>query len=83
MWALCTRSDPRASTRHHQARLVRPARPGASSPSARRAYNSRLIIDASRPYEWRDEFPPVNTMKPETARKAYEQWGWLVGKTQQ
>ena len=37
----------------------------------------RAIIDACRPYHWRDKCPIVNMPKPETARKAKELFSWL------
>jgi len=82
MWAVCTRSDPETSIDLIKRAWATPLDPRI--PPEKRARNdftnSRAIIDATRPWEWRDEFAPVNAMKPETARKAYEQWGWLVGK---
>jgi 4-hydroxy-3-polyprenylbenzoate decarboxylase len=39
--------------------------------------NSRAIIDACRPFHWKDEFPPVNSPSPETMREAVEKWGYL------
>ena len=78
LWALSSRSDPAQSIE-----ILRRAWSGPLDPRIAReevGHSSRAVIDATRPYEWRDEFPPVNAMKPETARKAYEQWGWLVGK---
>jgi 4-hydroxy-3-polyprenylbenzoate decarboxylase len=40
--------------------------------------NSRAIIDATRPFEWRDKFPKVNAPTPEVARKAREKFGYLL-----
>jgi hypothetical protein len=31
-------------------------------PKDRKGFNSRAIIDATRPYEWKDQFPPVNAV---------------------
>ncbi len=39
--------------------------------------NSRAIIDACRPFHWKDDFPPVNSPSPETMREAQEKWGYL------
>ena len=41
--------------------------------------NSRAIIDACRPFHWRDKFPKVNIPSPATARKAREKFGYLLG----
>jgi UbiD family decarboxylase len=80
LWAMCTRSDPETSIDLIKRAWATPLDPRI--PPEKRAVNdytnSRAIIDATRPYEWRDQFAPVNTMRPETARKAYEKWGWLL-----
>ncbi|MFQ5940048.1 MAG: UbiD family decarboxylase, partial [Alphaproteobacteria bacterium] len=39
--------------------------------------NSRAIIDACRPFHWRDEYAKVNVPSPETARKAKELFSWM------
>ena len=41
---------------------------------------SRAIIDATRPWEWRDRFPMSQLPTPAARQKALERWGWLVGK---
>ena len=40
--------------------------------------NSRAVIDATRPFEWRDQFPKVNAPSPEVTRKAREKFGYLL-----
>ena len=40
--------------------------------------NSRLIINACRPFHWRDKFPPVTKASPEVARKAREKFSYLL-----
>ena len=40
--------------------------------------HSVAIIDACKPWHWRDKFPPTNTPSPEVARKAREKFGWLL-----
>ena len=40
--------------------------------------NSRAIIDACRPFHWKDDFPPVNAPTPEEARAAREKFGYLL-----
>ena len=39
--------------------------------------NSRAVIDACRPYHWRDKFPDVNMPSPEEKRIAAEKFGHL------
>jgi 4-hydroxy-3-polyprenylbenzoate decarboxylase len=40
--------------------------------------NSRMIINACRPFHWRDKFSPVTKARPEIARKAREKFGYLL-----
>jgi hypothetical protein len=40
--------------------------------------HSVAVINACRPYHWRDQFPLANTPSPETARTAREKFGWLL-----
>ena len=40
--------------------------------------HSVAIIDACKPYHWREKFPPSNTPSPETLAKAREKFGWLL-----
>jgi hypothetical protein len=37
--------------------------------------SSRAIIDATRPWEWRDKFPRSQLPTPETKAKAIAKWG--------
>ena len=39
--------------------------------------NSRAVIDACRPWQWRDKFPKVNVPTPEERRMAQEKFGHL------
>jgi 4-hydroxy-3-polyprenylbenzoate decarboxylase len=76
MWAMCTRSDPERSTD-----LIKRAWSGPLDPAIhpdQKGFNSRLIIDACRPFEWRDKFPPVSNLTPEQQKVARERWGWLL-----
>jgi 4-hydroxy-3-polyprenylbenzoate decarboxylase len=40
--------------------------------------NSRAIVNACRPYAWKDRFPPVNALSPELKRKITEKWKDLL-----
>ena len=40
--------------------------------------NSRMVIDATRPYEWGDQFPKVNAPSQDVVRKARELFGYLL-----
>jgi hypothetical protein len=43
------------------------------------SFNSRLIIDATTPFEWKDD-PLAGTPigSPERTRATLERWGWLL-----
>jgi hypothetical protein len=53
----------------------------AMGPDEREAKgNSRMIIDATTPWEWKDHplaGEPIST--PERSRATREQWGWILG----
>ncbi len=42
--------------------------------------HSVAVIDACRPYKWRDKFPESNAPTAETTRVAREEFGWLLDK---
>jgi len=74
LWAMLTRVDP-----ERDVSVVRRAWSGPLDPAIHpdeRGFNSRLLIDATKPWEWRDRFSdPVITA--EAARAAREKWGWV------
>jgi UbiD family decarboxylase len=82
IWALCTRSDPATSIDIINRSWSTPLDPRI--PPERKAQkdftNSRALIDATRPWEWRDRFPAVNVPPLEARRAALERWGHLLGK---
>ena len=41
-------------------------------------FNSRAIIDACRPFDWKDDFPPVAESSPELRDKTLRKWGHLL-----
>lgn len=76
MWAVCTRADPKRSMD-----LIDRAWSGPLDPAIHpdeKGLNSRVIIDACRPFEWREKFPRVNEQSPEMKRKTMEKWGFLL-----
>jgi 4-hydroxy-3-polyprenylbenzoate decarboxylase len=79
MWAVCTRSDPVTSIDFIRNAWSTPLDPSISPYDKEKGdfTNSRAIIDACRPYHWRDRYPIVNMPKPETAKKAKELFSWL------
>ena len=57
LWAMCSRTDPVGSVE-----IIRRCWSGPLDPiipKERKGFSSRMIIDACRPFEWRDRFPPA------------------------
>lgn len=76
IWALATRSDPAQSIE-----IVRRAWSGPLDPiiaQGAKGFNSRALIDATRPYEWRDQFPAVNAMSPELKERLCRKYAPLL-----
>jgi 4-hydroxy-3-polyprenylbenzoate decarboxylase len=48
-------------------------------PKGRKGLNSRAVIDACRPYDWKDEFPPVAECSKELRDKTYSKWKDVLG----
>ena len=44
----------------------------------RKQYNSRLLIDACRPFEWRDKFPQAIGPDAKTKAETRKKWGYLL-----
>ncbi|MBI4487567.1 MAG: UbiD family decarboxylase [Deltaproteobacteria bacterium] len=80
MWAMVTRCDPATSMDILRRMRTSPADPllTAERREAKDLTNSRAVIDATRPFEWKDKFPKVNAPSPELARKAREKFGYLL-----
>src|SRR5437762_5917515 len=68
VWAMSTRSDPVDSIDIIKRAWSGPLDPRI--PKDRKGHSSRAIIDATRPFEWRADFPAVNTPSAEVKRKA-------------
>lgn len=80
MWALCTRSDPATSIDIIQRAWSTPLDPRI--PPEKRAVkdftNSRALIDATRPWEWREQYAPINVPPRAVRQAAREKWGHLL-----
>ncbi len=77
LWAIASRSDPVESID-----IIKRAWSGPLDPRiepGRKGHNSRAIIDACRPYEWMDQFPPVAESSPELRARTLAKWGHLLG----
>jgi UbiD family decarboxylase len=80
MWAMVTRCDPATSIDILRRMRTSPADPRLL-PEQRKMKdltNSRMVVDATRPYDWLDKFPRVNAPSPESARKGKEKFGYLL-----
>jgi UbiD family decarboxylase len=76
MWAVVTRADPETSLDIIHRAWSGPLDPAI--PPDKKGFNSRLIIDACRPWEWRDKFPLPIGPSPEVKRETREKWGYLL-----
>lgn len=75
IWAMSTRCDP-----VEDIDFIRRAWSGALDPRKKKGdnFNSRAVVDATRPFDWRDEFPPVAESSPELAAKTLDKWRHLL-----
>jgi 4-hydroxy-3-polyprenylbenzoate decarboxylase len=48
-------------------------------PKGKKGFNSRAVIDACRPYDWKDEFPQVAEYSKELRDKTYSKWKGILG----
>jgi len=82
LWAMIMRTDPKTCIQFLEGTWDSPADPAL--PPHRRAAgdmtHSVAIINACKPYHWREKFPPSNTPSPETMKRAREKFGWLLQK---
>jgi 4-hydroxy-3-polyprenylbenzoate decarboxylase len=79
LWALLTRSDPATSIDIIRNAWSTPLDPRIE-PEKRAVgdyTNSRAVIDACRPFHWRDKFPEVNMPSPEDKALALRKFGHL------
>jgi 4-hydroxy-3-polyprenylbenzoate decarboxylase len=82
LWAMCTRVDPAAAVD-----IVRDAWTADLDPRvspARRAAGDltvgRMLINACKPFAWRDQFAKTNVFDAEDRKKLHAKWGDLLGK---
>ncbi len=73
LWAICTRSDPEKDID-----ILRNCKSNSLDPTIRKpakAYaNSRAIIDACKPFEWKEEFPKEIRIDPELVDRVRKKW---------
>jgi UbiD family decarboxylase len=80
IWAMLTRSDPATSIDIIRGAWSTPLDPRIEPERKAKGdfTNSRAIIDACRPWHWRDQFPKVNAPTPEQAKLARQRFGYLL-----
>jgi 4-hydroxy-3-polyprenylbenzoate decarboxylase len=72
IWAISSRSDPVQSIE-----ILRRCWSGPLDPriaAEEKGFSSRAIIDATRPYEWREKFPKVSGASRELKHKVAINW---------
>lgn len=75
IWALATRVDPRKDID-----IVRNCWSGPLDPViplAEKGFNSRALIDATKPFKWREQFPTATQVNPEVIARVKQNWGHL------
>jgi len=80
LWAMLTRTDPKESIQFITGSWDSPADPRLppEKRAVRNMTHSVAIIDACKPFHWRDKFPPSNAPSAEVVRKAREKFGHLL-----
>jgi len=80
MWAVATRCEPAEGID-----IVRNAWSSALDPRIAPddkergvTSHSKAIIDATRPFAWRDKFPPTSALSPDEARAIEVKWGKIL-----
>jgi 3-polyprenyl-4-hydroxybenzoate decarboxylase len=77
LWAVTTRCEP-----SEQIDIIRDAWSSALDPRipaekklAGTTSHSKAIIDACRPFAWKDKFPPASALTEDEARQIEAKWG--------
>jgi len=77
VWAMSTRCDPAEDIEILRKCWSGPLDPVI--PKGKKGYNSRAVIDACRPYDWKDDFPPVAESSRELRDQTYKKWKDVLG----
>lgn len=77
LWAMATRCDPATSLDILHRCWSGPLDPAI--PPEAKGFNSKALVDACRPYHWRDRFPPVIVIEPELRQRVRQQWSQALG----
>jgi 4-hydroxy-3-polyprenylbenzoate decarboxylase len=76
LWAMCSRSDPVRSIEILRRCWSGPLDPAI--PRDQKGFSSRALIDATRPYEWREQFPKVSGASAELKQQVRQKWEKLL-----
>lgn len=77
IWALSTRCDPPADIEFIRGAWSTPLDPMLRQPPWE---NNRAVVNACRPWAWKDSFPTVAEASPELRRRVMEKWPRLFGR---
>ena len=76
LWAMCTRVDP-----ERDIDIIRRCWSGPLDTAIhpdQKGFSSRLVIDACKPWEWRERFPIAIGPDAATKRETRKKWGWIL-----
>jgi UbiD family decarboxylase len=80
LWAICTRADPGTSVEILKSVWTEDLDPRLTPTQKETgAYTAgRILIDACKPFHWRDSFPKTNIFPPEDKQAVKKRWAQLV-----
>jgi len=78
LWAMCTRSDPVRDINIIPRAWSDELDPMVARGAGDAPFNSRAIIDATWPWEWRHELPTVIALTPEERAATMAKWGHII-----
>jgi 4-hydroxy-3-polyprenylbenzoate decarboxylase len=81
IWAIATRSNPERDIDIVRRMWSGPLDP--IIPKGEKGFNSRALIDATRPWEWKDDFPPVSGASPTLRAEVAAKWKTLINRLEQ
>lgn len=77
-WAMSTRCDPTQDVEMFDRAWSTPLDPMVPEAEKDNPFNSRIIVDATIPYERRDEFPQVAQTSPDYQAEVREEWREVI-----
>ena len=80
MWAVATRCEPAEGIDIVRNAWSSALDPRISPDDKERGVtsHSKAIIDACRPFAWREQFPPTSALSPDEARAIEVKWGKIL-----